>query len=236
MKMECMIVHNVMPVYIKGMVDKETAALVRSHLTRCTACAVEYKSMKAWHRGNRSSEQEESVAEQKEHPFLQIWKKLRKKPILIGVIVIALLYFFPVYHLVPAYTASYYEKEDLAKLIFIGSFSDRAAVQPILRQANAAFSDWTHTQAENEERYGLLARYAHDRDSYDGRVKFMEHSLELWSAHLGETEGSMWVYYSQEAIDSDGNTVHGSWKCTALWRLEKNAAGEWEVVEIEDAP
>ena len=236
MKMECMIVHNVMPVYAKGMADKETSAFVRSHLIRCTACAAEYESMKAWHRENGVSEQGESFLEQKEHPCMQIGKKLRKKPILIAVIVIVLLYFFPVYHLVPAYATSHYENEDLAKMLFIGSFSDRAAVQPILRQANAAFSDWTHTQAENEERYGLLARYAHDRDSYDGRVKFMGHSLELWSTHLGETEGSMWVYYSQEAIDEDGNTVHGKWSCPVLWRLEKNIAGEWEVVEIEEAP
>lgn len=233
MKMECMIVHHVMPVYVKRMTDKETSELVRSHLTKCTACAAEYESMKAWRRENGVSEQEESFSEQKEHPCMQIGKKLRKKPILITVIVIVLLYFFPVYHLVPAYATSYYEKEDLAKLLFIGSFSDRAAVQPILRQANAAFSDWTHTQAENEERYGLLARYANARDD---QVKFVGHSLELWSAHLGETEGSMWVYYSQEALDDDGNIVHGCWKCAALWRLEKNAVGEWEVVEIEDAP
>ena len=89
--------------------------------------------------------------------------------------------------------------------------------------------------SENEELYGVLSRYATAADCFEN-VAFVNYSLELWSAHLGNTEGFLWVYYSCEAIDYDGNVVCGSWNVPALWKVEKDDTGAWAVVQIREHP
>lgn len=108
-------------------------------------------------------------------------------------------------------------------------------VTTVMRLADKAFSDVWHTSTENEAAYGLLSRYATDTDYY-GDLAFNEHSLELWSAHLGEDEGWIWVYYSSETFDHDGNIACGSWGIPSLWKVEKNDADEWVVVPIREHP
>ena len=172
-------------------------------------------------------------------------KKFRKKvyraAAVIAAIFIAacvLLHFFPVYRLLdigPMTLGNYYSSGEIAKALYIGSAADRREAQAVLRLADQAFNDVQHTRAENEEKYGLLARYATAADSY-GDTAFNEHSLELWSAHLGKDEGWIWVYYSSETFCHDGSTAHGSWKVPALWRVERNSGGEWVVVQIREHP
>ena len=128
-----------------------------------------------------------------------------------------------------------HNSSEIAKLAYIGSRSDRAEAQSILRQADAAFHDTRHTTTENEALYGVLSRYATAADCYEN-VAFVNYSLELWSAHLGNTEGFLWVYYSCEAIDYDGNVVCGSWNVPALWKVEKDDTGAWAVVQIREHP
>jgi hypothetical protein len=146
--------------------------------------------------------------------------------------VCVLLHFFPVYRIFDI-GADYYSKDQIAMALFIGSASDRSEAQAVLGLAERAFSDTEHTRAENEAEYGLLARYATAADLYsDGAVN--EHSLKLWSAHLGEDEGGIWVYYSSETLDDDGNLVRGSWRIPSLWRVERDDNGEWAVVQIRE--
>ena len=113
--------------------------------------------------------------------------------------------------------------------------TDRAEAQSILRQADAAFHDCKHTSAENEELYGVLSRYATATDRWND-VSFVNHSLELWSAHLDDTEGYIWVYYSYEAINSEGQVVSGSKNIPSLWTVEKDTTGEWVVTGIKEHP
>jgi hypothetical protein len=143
-----------------------------------------------------------------------------------------LLYFFPVYRILTiGPMENYYSFDQIAMALSIGSASDRREAQAVLRLADQAFSDTQHTRAENEAAYGLLARYATAADLYDDAA-LNTHSLKLWSAHLGQTEGWIWVYYSSETVDNDGTTVHGSWRVPSLWKVEKNANGEWTVTQI----
>ena len=130
---------------------------------------------------------------------------------------------------------NYYSNEQIAKALYIGSASDRREAQTVLRLADKAFMDVRSTRAENEEEYGLLSRYATPTDSY-GDTAFNEHSLELWSAHLSEDEGWIWVFYSSETFRHDGSTTNGSWRVPSLWKVEKNDTGEWVVVEIHEHP
>jgi uncharacterized membrane protein len=143
-------------------------------------------------------------------------------------------HFFPVYRIL-AIGSGYYSSSQIAKALCIGSASDRREAQTVLRLADQAFNDTQHTSTENEAEYGLLARYATSIDSY-GDTAFNEHSLELWSAHLGKEEGWIWVYYSSETFNHDGSTARGSWRIPSLWKVEKSDTGEWVVVQILEHP
>lgn len=239
MKNECSFVRDVLPLYFENMVSEDTAAFVEEHLKTCSECAAELENMKS---GKQIDEAAVSQRTNDANVITGLKKKIRKKEwIAVSIIVAcilfagALLHYFPVYRIAEVGGTSYFSSSEIAKLVFIGSASDRAEAQSILRQADAAFHDCNHTSTENEELYGLLSRYATAIDQYEN-VAFVNYSLELWSAHLDDVEGYLWVYYSCEAIDYDGDVVCGSWKIPALWKVEKNGSGEWVVVQIREHP
>lgn len=129
--------------------------------------------------------------------------------------------------------SDYYDVHEKAMLISRGSSWDRIMAQDILNRAQAAFSDYSHTHEENQKTYGILSRYA-TSSSY--RAATAACSLELLSAHLGTSEGYMWVFYTSEAFDAQGDTVRGSWNIPSLWKVGKDASGAWNVVGIKEHP
>ncbi len=171
-----------------------------------------------------------------------IRKRFRKKALRIGAIIAAviialvvLIHIFPVYRILSIGPDDYYSGEQIAMALYIGSASDRREAQAVLRLADKAFNDVGSTRAENEAEYGLLARYASCSEYY-ANAAYNEHTLELWSAHLDENEGWIWVFYSSETFNHDGSTACGSCRIPSLWRVEKNEAGEWVVVQIYEHP
>lgn len=60
--------------------------------------------------------------------------------------------------------------------------------------------------------------------------------MDLNPATTKEHRGYMWVFYSSEGLDKDGNTVCGSWRVPALWYLDKDKNDEWYVVDVNEAP
>lgn len=246
MKNECSIVRDILPLYLENMVSDETGTFVKEHLKGCPECTAELEALKAGTKVEKvGSEMRDSLEAEVMKSMKATRKKFRKKAyrvaaIIAGIFIIVcvLLHFFPVYRIVdigPMTIGSYYSGEQIAKALSIGSTSDRREAQAVLRLADQAFNDVQHTSVENEEKYGLLARYATDTDSY-GDTAFNEHSLELWSAHLGKDEGYIWVYYSSETFNHDGSIAHGSRNIPSLWKVEKNDSGEWVVVQIREHP
>jgi hypothetical protein len=148
------------------------------------------------------------------------------------IILCVLLHVFPVYRLWDI-SSDYYDSDQIAMALSIGSAADRRQAQAVLRLAEEAFSDTAHTAAENEKEYGLLARYATAIDLYEDAA-WNEHSLKLWSAHLDENEGWLWVYYSSETFNHDGTAARGSWRIPSLWKVEKDDSGQWVVVQIRE--
>lgn len=239
MKNECSIVRDLLPLYFENMLSEDTAAFVKEHLESCSECASELEKMIA------GKQIDEVAVQQREHDanvITGIKKKIRKKKwISISIaaacllVAVALLHYFPVYRIAGVSDTSFFSSDEIAKLVCIGSEADRAEAQSILRQADAAFHDCNHTSAENAEMYGVLSRYATATDLYND-VSFTNYSLELLSAHLGSTDGYLWVYYSHEAFDSEGHTVTGSWDIQSLWKVEKDDTGTWVVVQIKEHP
>lgn len=152
----------------------------------------------------------------------------------IFIAICVLLHFFPVYrilHIGPMTMGSFYSNDEISKALYIGSASDRKEAQAVLDLADKAFSDIWHTRDENEKEYGLLGIYATATDVY-GDTAYNEHSLKLWSAHLEDDEGWIWVCYSSETFNHDGSLACGSWYIPSLWKVEKDDNGEWVVVRI----
>ncbi len=154
----------------------------------------------------------------------------------IVLIIILLIVNFPVYRLIYLRGFSgWFSQREMLKAMYIGSPWDLLQAQEVMKLADEAFSDVQHTRAENEERYGLLSYYATPTDSYKDAA-FNEHSLSLWSAHLGREEGWIWVYYTSETYNHDGVLVRGSSKVPALWKVEKGDNGTWTVTQIKEHP
>ena len=246
MKNECSIVRDILPLYLENMVSDETGTFVKEHLKGCPECTAELEALKAGPKVEKiGNEMRDSLEAEVMKSMKATRKKFRKKAYRVAaviagifIIVCVLLHFFPVYRIVDLgsmTTGNYYSSDQIAKAFYIGSASDRREAQAVLRLADQAFNDVQHTSVENEEKYGLLARYATDTDSY-GDTAFNEHSLELWSAHLGKDEGYIWVYYSSETFNHDGSIAHGSRNIPSLWKVERNDSGEWVVVQIREHP
>lgn len=242
MKNECSFVRDVLPLYFENMVSEDTAEFVKQHLESCPNCAAELKKMTS---DKASDVQVAAKRENDANVIAAMKKKIQKKKwsavcVIVAclVLIATLLHYFPVYRILEIGSmsfGSYYTKEEIGKALYIGSAADRRQAQAVLRLADEAFNDTRHTSAENEEKYGLLKRYATATDRYDD-ASFNEHSLELWSAHLGENEGWIWVYYSSKTYNHDGSTACGSWNVPSLWKVEKNENGEWIVVQIREHP
>ena len=239
MKNECSFVQDVLPLYFENMVSEDTAAFVEQHLKTCSECAAEFEAMQA-----KKQMDEAAIPQGKNdaNALVAIKRKIRKKKwIAISITAVCLLamvtliHYFPIYRMIAVGGTSYFSSSEIAKLAYIGSGRDRAEAQSILRQADAAFHDCKHTSAENEELYGMLSRYATDADRRND-VSFVNHTLELWSAHLDDTEGYLWVYYSYEAINSEGQVISGSKNIPALWKVAKDDTGEWVVISIKEHP
>lgn len=244
MKNECSIIRDVLPLYFENIVSEETRNFVNEHLAGCVDCAAELDSMKA---GIKTEKNDSNTQSEIEAEVIRSIKSMRKKfrrKLCRAVAVIAavflaicvLIQLFPVYRIGeigPRTFGNYYTNDEIGKALWIGTSSDRREAQSILRLADAAFNDVQHTHTENVETYGLLARYATSTDSY-GDVAYKVHSLELWSAHLDEDEGWIWVYYSSETFNHDGSLACGSFNVPSLWKVEKNDTGEWVVVHIKE--
>ena len=247
MKNECSVVRDILPLYLENMVSEETAESIKEHLENCPECAAEFEAMKSGKTVEKIGEEVQSDFEAEVLKSIKnIRRKFRKKVLRVGGIIAAilaailiagsvLLHLFPIYRIAEISLNDYYSKDQMKMALYIGSASDREEVISVLLLANKAFNDVRHTRAENEEAYGLLARYATPTDSYEGAA-FNEHSLELWSAHLEENEGWIWVYYSSETFDHNGKSICGSWRIPSLWKVEKNEIGEWVVVDIREHP
>ena len=245
MKNECSIIQDILPLYFENMVSEDTAAAVQEHLKNCPECAREFAAMKPDRKiDGISMEMRPGMEADALSAMRSLRRKFRKRLLRTTGIAVAalavltvLLHFFPIYRIAEIGPAGFYTAGESAKALYIGSPSDRAAAQAVLRMADEAFSDTRHTRVENEAAYGALARYATSTDSYSGvSLSYNEHSLELWSAHLDEDEGWIWVRYSSETFQPDGSIVCGSWRVPSLWRVEKDGSGEWGVVQIKERP
>lgn len=174
---------------------------------------------------------------------LQLVKKVNKhiKAGIITIVIIVLLYMFPLWHLLPVMATDFYSARDATYLMFRGLPTNRLQVSDIMDTAEAAFSDVESTYDEAEKKYGMLGSYYSNASDINNEVVSENHRLRVWSVILNpsptdEHEGYMWVCYRSEGLDKDGNVACGSGWAPALWYLDKDKNGNWYVKDIKEAP
>jgi hypothetical protein len=109
------------------------------------------------------------------------------------------------------------EKEDIAQVLTVAKY----------------VFNYTGSQANADKNVGALDNYYHFYEEFEATsVKYKIKLVTTWNN--GET-GYIWVVYSVEGFDKNGNGVYGSWDVLSRWEIEmKN--NRWEVVQIDEAP
>lgn len=115
----------------------------------------------------------------------------------------------------------------------ICSHGDKLIVQPILYQIEKAFS-YSDDSHDCEEQFGVLARYCLCKESYPDVVK-ENHDIKFVTAKINGSTGYIWIRYSQEGLDKDGNRNTGSKDVLSRIELEKTD-DVWTAIDIDEAP
>lgn len=164
-------------------------------------------------------------------------RKLLKAGIaaLLAACVLLVAYYVPLRHLLIVWAEDYHTTGEVAALFTRGSREDRRTAQPIMALAEEAFSSIGLTENEAKCAYGKLSRYTYNQDIY-ADVVAERHTLELLSADFEYSEGLIWVCYTQEGLDRNGERTSGSFQVESLWKLCKKEDGTWYVYDIKEHP
>ena len=102
----------------------------------------------------------------------------------------------------------------------------------LMKQVRAAFS-WEIDRSETTGK--PINAYNYDR-SNRGEVLGKVHLtlVRLFVLHNFH-DGYIWAYYSYGSYNEAGELISGSWNILTKWKIHKEN-GQWEIVEIVEAP
>ena len=80
-------------------------------------------------------------------------------------------------------------------------------------------------------------KFQHKKAEYPllGGRKAEKHKLKFVAANFSGDSGYIWVKYSSEAYDKDGEVTFGSLDILSRWELEKKD-NQWVVTSIKEHP
>ena len=120
--------------------------------------------------------------------------------------------------------------DEYYEILYPTSLSSYITAIKILKTADDALSTITDDETAQKE-FGELGDLCITDDEAVGE----SHRMRLVAAHFWDSKGYVWVRYSSEAYDKDGEISSGSWKILARWELEKQD-GQWIVKNVNEAP
>ena len=104
----------------------------------------------------------------------------------------------------------YFGKETYAERYEMCTPEDEAALQPVLKLAEEAFS-FHGTESEASKRFGVLARYSVFAAAPEGeRTVLEEHGLQFLTAKLDGDSGYIWVDYNQTGFNKEHEVTYAS--------------------------
>ena len=158
---------------------------------------------------------------------------MKNKAIKIIIITISVLLFIGCLRAVMLYVGNYIPNRDYFgdkynQIIYPTSISDYITAKEIIKEADNALS--TITNDENAEQlYGELGYLC----VTDNEAVTEEHKLKFIAADFSRDKGYIWVKYSSEAYDKDGEVTYGSWDILSRWELEKKD-NKWVVISTKE--
>lgn len=126
-----------------------------------------------------------------------------------------------------------YFGEQYSELLRPLLISDRIRLRGIMAQIDEAFSCVEYDSYEDAvPRFGEELAY---RTQHRKETVSEWHSLTLITGHVSGDNATLWVVYSDEGYDIDGNLTHGSWDILTRFTAEKQN-DEWVVTGSNEHP
>ena len=160
---------------------------------------------------------------------------MKKKVIRIIIVIACILLFFTGLRMAVLYFGNYtpnkeYFGDEYKQIIYPTSISDYITAKEILKEADNALSTITNNETA-EKNFGELGYLCVTDDD----AVTEKHKLKFISANFSDDEGYVWVKYSSEAYDKNGEVTFGSWDILSRWELEKKG-NKWVVTSIKEHP
>lgn len=160
---------------------------------------------------------------------------MRKSMIRILIVGLCILFFIAALRTALVYCGNYYPNKDYfgneyTQIIYPTSISDYLIAREVLKEADKALSTITNLERA-EANFGELGYLC----VTDNDAVTEKHKLEFISACFSGDEGYIWVKYSSEAYNKDGDVTFGSWRILSKWQLEKRD-NQWVVISINEHP
>lgn len=105
---------------------------------------------------------------------------------------------------------------------------DSIVAESILHTAQEVFT-YIGDQSEANQHVGALSRYYRFNQEYP--TAEVDLDINLITAKINGNNGYLWIKYSVQRIDDEGNIIYGSWDILSHWKIESNNDG-WYVSEI----
>lgn len=120
--------------------------------------------------------------------------------------------------------------DEYIQIIYPTSISDYLIAKQVISKANEALSTITNDETA-EQKFGELSFLC----ITDEEAVKETHKLHFISANFKNNKGYIWVKYSSEAYDENGEVTYGSWGILSKWKLEK-VEDNWIVKSIREHP
>ena len=160
---------------------------------------------------------------------------MKKKATRIIIITICMLLFIGCLRATSLYVDNYIPNKDYfdneyKQIIYPTSISDYITAKKILKEADNALSTITNDETAEKD-FGELGYLC----VTDDEAVTEKHKLKFVAANFSGDSGYIWVKYSSEAYDKDGEVTFGSWCILSRWELEKKD-NQWVVTSIKEHP
>ena len=160
---------------------------------------------------------------------------MNKKAIRIIIIIICVLFFVGCLRTAILYVGNYipnkdYFDDEYKQIIYPTSISDYITAKRILKEADNALSTITN-KGTAEKNFGELGFLC----VTDDKAVTENHKLKFIAANFSGDSGYIWVKYSSEAYDKDGEVTFGAWDILSRWQIDKKD-NKWVVASIKEHP
>lgn len=108
------------------------------------------------------------------------------------------------------------------------SEEERTEVSDVITLAEQVFS-YVGTEENANKNVGALSKYYRYTDTFS--FASADFKLDLITAKVNRNSGYMWVVYSVDRYNSNGNIVSGSSDIPCYWKIEKKD-DQWTVIDI----